>query len=355
MWNKTRTKLVVAGLCFLGLAIVISAQSAIPKDDQSRIVLPLELVAGQPATLAVLAANGHVVAGVNVVLSNGQVVTTDESGRAHFLGPPDTGPMFARIVGTDVREAADVLAQTSNSNDVQLTRMPKLASLRNYLAIGGHGFQGDADRNSVKVGEKAVLVLASSPVELIAMLPVNSPVGSVNLRIIEGKTEMAAPLALVDVVSLGPPNVPIRRGQKARLVLRVEGTAEPVNLEIKNLSPQFIQFPHGNDAVIRTTGGADNAAVVQLKGVGAGSFSFTASLEDSSKIDGEVARAFLEASQKMAGSNTAKRIQVLMNELNQSDMETPRVLEQIHQISGLESSLDFQALIRAASRAVEGE
>src|SRR5579863_1134030 len=51
------------------------------------IVLPPKLMAGHPATLAVLGVDGKLASGVKVDLGNEQSVTTDRTGRATFTVP----------------------------------------------------------------------------------------------------------------------------------------------------------------------------------------------------------------------------------------------------------------------------
>src|ERR1700740_453783 len=53
------------------------------------IVLPPRLVAGQPATLAVLGVDGRLAQGITVDVGRGQRVKTDKSGRAFFTASAD--------------------------------------------------------------------------------------------------------------------------------------------------------------------------------------------------------------------------------------------------------------------------
>src|SRR5579872_7568579 len=115
LWTKLLVLWLAAATAMTG---VVRAQVSAPKTSPQSIVLPLELVSGRPATLAVLLADGRIAAGVKLVLSNGEVVTTDESGRAHFLGPPDARILIARILGTEMRAAADVVQKEEDRKSV---------------------------------------------------------------------------------------------------------------------------------------------------------------------------------------------------------------------------------------------
>lgn len=324
--------------------------------DQQTIVLPLELVAGQPATLAVLGPSGRIASGVKVVLSSGDVLTTDESGRAHFLQPFDAGVMFARIEGTAVREAADVLPQEAASTVLQVARMPRFVALENHFSLSGTGFQGDADQNRVKVGDKRILILASSPLQLIAMAPAKSVPGPVSIVVAAGTTEVAAKVTFIGVTTAATNGASIRRGKKSSIVMRALGTTDPVDLLIRNLSPDVVQFPHGNEQRVRTAGGEDNSGVLELKGVGTGPFSYGVTLEDSSmEINPSVARDFLEAAAKIAQPDAASRVALVLRELRGDKIDAVKVRNELDAISSQGGSEDFQALIRAARKALSGE
>ena len=357
MLSKTNARWIVASVCFLAMAATAWCQKAdFQGPGQQKIVLPLAMVAAQPATLAVLTADGRIAPGVKLILSSGEEVTTDESGRAHFLAPPETGIMFARISGTEVREAVDVLPRGSGNGYLEMRELPKLVSLDDRFPISGDGFQGDADQNRVTIDGKRILVLASSPVQLIAMAPANAQPGPVNITVVEGTTEAATPVTLVDVVSSTSSSEMIQRGKKIPVILRVRGSAEPVDLEVRNLSPQTVQFLHGNVESVGTSGGPDNTAVLQVKGINAGQFSFAVSLENRWTIAGApVAGDFLQAAQEYAQPDLAHPVAVTLRELRSGDVNLARLRSDLQEISNRGSSQDFQALIRAARRALAGE
>jgi hypothetical protein len=337
-------------------AIAAPGQAASSEQNgEDRIVLPLELVAAEPATLAVLTADGHVAPGVEVVLSSGEEITTDESGRAHFLVPPETGPMFARIPGSEVREVGDVLPQGAGRGDLQVTGMPKVAALASPFVLRGVGFEGDADRNRIEIAGKRALVLASSPVQLVVMPSEDRIPGPASLVIHEGDAEVSTKVALVSVSSSST-NAIVRRGKKAEVIMLVRGTAEPVELDVRSLTPQVAQFARGDDMSVRTNGGVDNAAVIQLKGVGAGTFSLAINLKNiSTSVNAPVARDFLEAARKMAAPNTANRLEIILKKLSSGHVDAEEEQAELQAVSTESSSRDFQALINAACRALGGE
>ena len=320
----------------------------------ARIVLPIELIAGEPATLAVLTSDGHIAPAAKIVLSDGQVLTTDESGRAHFLVPLQTGPLFARIIGSEIREVADVLPRQSSTGDLQSVQTPAIASL-SCLAITGSGFDGDADRNNVEINGQRSLVLASSPAQLILMSPPNITPGPASLSIKEGSSEVAASLTFVSVTPVNPSDMRIRRGKETTIILLVRGTAQPVNLEIHNLTPQVAQFGHRDDLLVRSAGGIENSAVIRIKGLAAGQFSYSVSIKGTSIGAGwQVARDFLQAARKMASPADARTIESILEKLQQEHVEVNRLQRELRSIAASSELSDFETLLDAAERSLGG-
>lgn len=353
------TTTVIAWILTVGISgltgAYMDAQSADNQNPRT-IILPLELVAGRPATLAVLTVDGHVAHGAKVVLSNGEVVTTDESGRAHFLAPSEVGVLFARIPSTEVSEVTDVLQQASGTDSLQVTSIPKVVSLENYFSIGGRGFQGDADRNQVKIEGKAVLVLASSPVELIVMPALNLTPGLGTVTVTEGAAETVTDITLVNVTALNSLDAQVRSGRRSEIVFLVRGTEEPLNLRIQNLNPETVQLAHRTVHYVRTAGGLDNSAILQFKGRNAGPFSFAITVESAiGKPNAPVARDFLAAAQKVAEPDIANRITKILKKLRGNNIEVAEVQNDLQQILPDASSRDVQALIRASLRVLNSQ
>ena len=356
MRHRRIASLAIVSLWLLTAATSASGQavSAEPKVEE-RIVLPLELVAGEPATLAVGTSDGHVAPGVKVVLSSGEEVTTDESGRAHFLVPPETGPIFARIPGSEVREVGEVLPRDAGRGDLELASIPKVASLESQFALRGVGFQGDADRNRIEIGGRRALVLASSPVQLVVTPPKDIVPGPASMVIHEGDSEVSTKVTLVSLSSSST-STTIRSGKKAQIIMLVRGTSEPVELDVKSLAPQVARLADGDDIDIQTNGGADNAAVIQLKGVGAGAFSLAVRLKNTStSVNAPVARDFLEAARKSATPNAVNRLASILKKLSTGHVDAQEAQRELRAISMEDNSEDFRVLVDAACRALAGE
>ncbi len=358
MSNARREKLQLfsIGLCASIFLAAFSTRNLVAAPaGQNSIILPLELIAGEPATLAVLTPDGHVAPGVRIVLSSGQVLTTDESGRAHFLVPSQTGPLFARMLGSEIREAADVLPEQLSNGHLQLTQVPQIASASERLVISGSGFAGDADKNSVEVDGKRALVLASSPVQLVLAPLADTALGPEKLFITTRSGEMTANITFVNIVPMSFSDVQIRSGKEAAIHLLVQGTAEPLNMEIKNLTPGVAQFKRGNMLLVRSKGGTDNWAIIRIKGLAAGQFSYSVGLKAPSvTLNARVTRDFLRAAQKIAGADTGKKINSIVKELQQRGANWDNLSKRLREIAESGGSPDFQALIRAADRSMSG-
>ena len=351
IWAKHLVLWLAAATAMTGAA---RAQVSSPKASPQSIVLPLELVSGQAATLAVLSAEGRIAAGVKLVLSNGEVVTTDESGRAHFLGPPDAGVLIARILGTEIRAAADV-TQQEGAEKLEIVRAPAIVAREDRFTVGGNGFSGDADRNRVELDGKSAFVLAASPKELVIVPPLKTALGSAPFTVKVGASEAVGEITIVDVL---PDTIRdgVRPGKKTKLVLHVSGTTQPVELDVQNMSPGIVGFRHGDREQLRTHGGADNSAKIEVKGLHAGEFSYAVTLQAPPGAPNvEAARDFLQAAEKLAAGDTRRRIENVLKKLRRQNPDIGGSRKEFAKISAANSASDLQALIRAAGEALNGE
>src|SRR5580658_9611418 len=101
----------IAGSCLLfACAPVARAQSTAATTWTVSIVLPSRLVAGEPATLAVLGVDGRLADGITVDVGKGQRVKTDKSGRAFFTAPTDAPVLIATAAGNSAAALIDTPA-----------------------------------------------------------------------------------------------------------------------------------------------------------------------------------------------------------------------------------------------------
>ena len=276
-------------LVLLGLASAISSAPArpqVPTGVPQTIVLPAILIAGQPATLAVLDARGALVPAADVGLSNGAKVTTDDTGRAIFSAPPQTGILTARIIETGLDFTTTVLAlpqgapidppAANKTSSSPRLRYPRLIVLHDRFAIQGSGFSGDADFNRVVLNNLPALVLAASPVSLIVMPNPHVALGPAELMAGNAGSR-PAPLS-VTVLSLqvaGPP-ASLSGAEKSVLTVSVNGSSERLPVEVRNLSPDVVTLARGNVQRLSTSGGSLNIARVEFAAVKPGGYSVSA-------------------------------------------------------------------------------
>ena len=84
--------LILLGLCSFLTGTAVFCQQPAPSPAGARILLlPRRIVSGERATLAVLDVNGRLTPGVTVNFSNGDRVTTDQTGRGLFVAPSILG------------------------------------------------------------------------------------------------------------------------------------------------------------------------------------------------------------------------------------------------------------------------
>ncbi|HEV2297754.1 MAG TPA: hypothetical protein VGR72_04475 [Candidatus Acidoferrales bacterium] len=333
----------VAGMFFA--AATVRAQSA-PGD---RIILPLELVAGRPATLGVLTPNGRVEADAKILLSNGDTLITDESGRAHFLAPAKSGILYAHVQGTEISAASDV-RPGEGAADLQVKAVPRLTRMEGQLRIRGSSFEGDADRNQVRLGRERAFVLAASPVELVILPPPVSKPGAARLDLEADAQIISTQVTLIQVEAT-PQN--ILPEKKMKIAIHVFGTEESVRLELHNISPEIVAFAHGNNIGLRTSGGRDNTAKIQAKGLRTGEFSFSIRLAPEFQTEGiPVACDFLDAAMKMTPAAEKNLFENVLRKLKKQKPNVSAVRRELQRLTPVGHSRDSAALIFAAQEAL---
>lgn len=286
MPNYFLTLAYLAGAC----AALAAAQKP-PKSHASPaawlIVLPPRLVAGAPATLAVLDSQGRLLPNFAVELSGGQKVTTDVTGRAFFKAPDALGTLTATIPGKKISASTPVIASVDSgpqsasegsAGGVTVTSYPQVVALHDRFSLQGSGFRGAADSNRVYLNGDSCLVVASSPVALVVLPGPRVPVGDVTLHLtVAGIDAGRFPISSV-LLEFSGPSEAVNAGSAGELVLRAIGTSEPLLLEVRNGSPGVIQLSNGNVQRLKTSGGDRNIAPIEVKFVTDGNYSISARL-----------------------------------------------------------------------------
>jgi hypothetical protein len=275
----------------VGVCAVLTAAQQPPKSHASppprQIILPPRVVAGAQATLAVLDSQGRLLPNVAVELSGGQKVTTDVTGRAVFKAADQPGTMIAKISGRGISGSTTVLASEDAGLHAaseglpgggNIISYPHVVALHDRFSLEGSGFRGAADSNHVYLNGDPCLVLASSPVSLVALPGPRVPVGEVNLHVtVAGIDAGQFPVSAVLLEFSGPTDA-VNAGSTGKLVVRAHGTTEPLLLEVRNGSPGVIQLLKGNVQRLKTSGGDQNIAPVEVKFVKDGNYFVSARL-----------------------------------------------------------------------------
>lgn len=338
--------------CIAALAAALPAAQALPRatgeTSAAAIILPQKLVAGQPATLAVLTAEGKLAPGVTVEFSGGQRVTTDDSGRASFTAPDEAGVLLAQVPDSAASGSATVIPVVPPAR-VELLQVPRIISLRDRFSVGGYGFSGEADANQVRLGGQTGLVLAASPVNLVILPSPKAALGVTQVVVGVSGAESSTVTTLVAVEmtsekpSLGP-------GQKADLIVRVRGTDQPLELEARNLSRAVVHFLRGDTQRVVTRGGQENSAAIKMEGLSPGDFSFSVRIvpPPAGLPDIGAAREYLLAARKVAPPNKARRVDKLIRRLEQRSQDVAKIRTDLEKMMAQEPQGQFGRLIEAA-------
>ena len=280
---------VLSLLCASAAPFAAARQAAKPRPvpGPRQIILPPKLLAGAQATLAVLDTQGRLLSGAEVELPEGQRVTTDSTGRAMFQAMSQPGMLVARLSVGQIAATAMVVAPGRSSSSpaaadgppaTKLTSYQRILAIHDRFNLQGTGFRPAADANHVYLNGDPCLVVAASPLGLVALPGPGVPVGDVTLHVTAGGADAGQfPVSAVLLEITGPAEAP-NAGSTGRLIVRARGTTEPLQLEVRNGSPAVIQLSQGNVQRLKTSGGEENIAPVEMKFVSDGNYSVSARL-----------------------------------------------------------------------------
>jgi hypothetical protein len=247
--------------------VMTAHEQPAPAAKNARILLvPRKMISGDRTTLAVLDMNGRLTPGVTIAFSNGDHVTTNATGRGLFVAPLTPGVLYATIQGRPGRVQTLVIAAPENASTPSVLRAPHFASLSDRFELQGHGFCGDADKNTVQVNGEAALVMASSSESITILPPEDLQPGPADVTVACNKGPASAARLIFLSLSLQADTSPMQPGQKRTLSVRIDGTRDKVALEARNLAPEIAELAGGNPAKAISSGGAENVASFPLTG-----------------------------------------------------------------------------------------
>lgn len=327
-------------LAFAVLALMCVAIAAAQESPRLRtsstprlIILPYKVVAGADATLAVLDSQGRLLPNVAVELPGGQQVTTDATGRAMFKAPNQSGTMVARASGLSIMGSTDVIlpegpvTPSGSSAAAKIDAYPRILAIHDRFNLDGSGFRGAADSNHVYLNGDPCLVVASSPISLVALPGPHVPIGEVSLQVTVGGTDAGQFSVSAVLLEISGPTAEANAGSIGELLVRVRGTTEPLLLEVRNGSPAVIQLAKGNVQRLKTSGGNRNSAPIELKFVTAGNYFVSARVlsADAGKPDLESARERLTEARKIASGEWSARIDRILSKIDRAPQDLPKI------------------------------
>jgi hypothetical protein len=340
---KRRLLFLLAALAPITLLFAATA-GAVPQDTSSKtwavtIVLPPRIVAGRPATLAVLGVDGRLAEGIVVDLGSHSGtdvrVKTDKTGRAAFLAPTDTAVLIAKASGAAAAALIDP-PPAPNSAPNAISLEPVVSRLDAFQICGGP-FHGEAEADHVRLNNDPALVLAASPACLVILAGPRAAPGPANISIETGRdTQYTAATTLV-ALHFDPPVPPLLPEKKSSLVLHVQASDHPLRILAENKTPGVLRFLRGDTQELLT--------------LSTGDFSFRARILQNP--DPQTALRYLEAAQPLAPKELQRQIQNLTKQLVRNARDTRKISAELKKILSYTIAGDFRTLLESAYATLE--
>jgi hypothetical protein len=335
------------------LAFVSRVQAQTPSQP-AEIVMPSRLVEGEPATLAVLDAAGRLVPHAAINFSDGSHTETDVTGHAFLTAPLTPSALIAKVTLRPEVMAYTAVLPHSTPDRAEILSVPPLVSIHDPFEMKGAGFRGDASSNHVTFKGEPVVILASSPAALVILLDPKSAPGNGSLSITSNGPEVASGLTALSVEFTLEADR-IVPGMKTKLTVRVRGTDRPQEINVENFAPEVLRFANGGSEHIRTRGGADNSAVLEVRALHAGDFSFRARILSEAGIpDAAEAHEYLDAAQIIASPQWKRRLDPVIARLEQPKPNVKQVLDELGKLIPEAPQGDFAIFLSAALSALHG-
>ena len=306
------------------------------------IVLPPRLMAGHPATLAVLGVDGKLAPGVTVTLGDGQSLTTDRAGRAVFTVPTTGDYLLARGSGASVAALIDPAVGASEPKEATL---PSIISVRDRFWICSPGLRGDADANSVTINNEPALVLAASPECLVALPSAKAMPGPATILVQGPGTQATAHTTLV-ALDFDAPQPALLPEKKSRLDVRVSGSDQKLGIVVENETPGVLRFMHGDTQELLTRGGPQNVAMLEVQAIRSGDYSFRA--RPLPAPDTAIAQRYLLAAAALAPKDLQDGIKGLGRRLARHPRDSQVVRAELGRVLTNTIAGDFRTLLDAA-------
>jgi hypothetical protein len=338
----------IAGACLvLACGPAPRAQSTAATTWTVSIVLPARLVAGQPATLAVLGVDGRLADGITVDLGQGQRVKTDKTGRAFFTVPVDALVLIASAAGNSA--AALIDSPRTGMGDRAASVAPVVSQVDRFSVCGG-GFRGDVDANRATINGERAFVLASSPECIVVLASPRALPGPAKILIETPDAQWNATTTLASL-HFDPPLPPLVPEKRSKLALHVQGTDQALRVWVENQTPGVLRFLRGDRQEVLTSGGPQNSAEIEVQAVATGDFSFHGRIL--AAPDAGVARRYLTAAEAIAPKDLQHVVKNLADRLTHHPGDTQKVWRDTEAILSTTMAGDFRTLLECVAAALQ--
>ncbi len=347
-----RTAEILGAVVCISLLVFAFAVNALAQATASTtwavtIVLPARLVAGQPATLAVLGVDGRLAQGITVALGDGQRVKTDKTGRASFTAPIGGSVLIATAAGNSAATLVDPDVPAASAHAPVVA--PVVSQLDEFPICGG-GFSGDADSNHVTLNDDRAFVLAASPECLTVLASPRAIPGPAKIAIETPGGQWNAATTLVSL-HFDPPLPPLVPDKRSKLALHVQGSDQALRVLVENKTPGVLRFLRGDRQELLTSGGAQNSADVAVQALSTGDFSFHVRILAAPDVD--AGRRYLTAAESLAPKDLQRATRNLATRLTHHPRDAQTVVREVDEIMSTTMEGDFRTLLESAAAALE--
>lgn len=251
------------------------------------IVAPEKAIAGQFLTTSIIDKDKNGEPSVELSF-NGAALATDSRGQALYMVPEDATPGRSLNVclasrpelGANLVEILQPLTTSYEQQAPKIERISSMVAPRAMLVVEGHNFDGHADHNRILIdGLQEARIIAASPVQLKAILPAGVRPGNHSFCV--GTAGMRSNSATVDVIAAEVQQDPREAGREnlSKLVVKVLGTSNKVNVRLTNNTPDVLRIQRGNEMLVTTPGGINNSVVVGVQRLKKGAYNVEAVIE----------------------------------------------------------------------------
>lgn len=251
---------------------------------EANLVSPERAIAGKMVTVSVVDKDSKPEPSVELSF-NGATITTDSKGQANFLVPEDATPGRTLHISLSARpeltpDVVDILQPLMSAVDGQapsIDRVSSHVSSSKQLIINGHDFDGMSMQNNVLVDNQfEAQVIAASPVQLHIVIPNNLIAGPHTISVQNsGLRSNASRFEYITSKVTSDE----KKGNLDKLTIQVQGTIDPIHIRVVNQSPDVIKINKGNNLLVTTSGGNNNAYVLQAKRLKKGDFKIDTKIE----------------------------------------------------------------------------